>query len=423
MAATNRNKHLTSEERKIIEKGIESGATKASIARILGKDNSTIGKEIALHRTQVYHCGLALECAIYKDCVHGRNCYPACPDYRPFRCSRRDRSPGACNGCTVFRNCRFNKFKYDGAQAHLVYKKKLVNNRIGLNLDKQDVERLAAIVVPAIKQGLSPYHVVQNHPDIGLCEKTLYNYIGLGVFRPWGLIDLDLRQKSKRKLPKNAKLLYKKREDYRFLKGRTYADYQRYIQEETDLSIVQMDTVYNEVSGPYLQTFLFTEYEFLFAIYHNERTSAAMVQGIELLEKILGQALFIQQVRILLTDRGSEFSDAEGIEIARNGLTRTRIFYCDPMASGQKGSLEKRHTELRYILPKGTALKQLGLRDQKALNLVLSHINSTPREKRRGKTPFELMRFFCPELLGAFADFGVSEISREKVILKPYLLK
>ena len=29
---------------------------------------------------------------------------------------------------------------------------------------------------------------------------------------------------------------------------------------------------------------------------------------------------------------------------------RTRVFYCDHMSPGQKGSLEKRHAELRYIL-------------------------------------------------------------------------
>ena len=44
------NKHLTLDERRIIEKGINSGATKTSIADTIGKDNSTIGKEIKQHR-------------------------------------------------------------------------------------------------------------------------------------------------------------------------------------------------------------------------------------------------------------------------------------------------------------------------------------------------------------------------------------
>ena len=35
--------HLTSEERRIIETGIRNGSTKTAIAKIIGKDNSTIG--------------------------------------------------------------------------------------------------------------------------------------------------------------------------------------------------------------------------------------------------------------------------------------------------------------------------------------------------------------------------------------------
>ena len=47
MPSRDKGTHLTLENRKIIQSGIEHGATKTSIADILGKDNSTIGKEIA----------------------------------------------------------------------------------------------------------------------------------------------------------------------------------------------------------------------------------------------------------------------------------------------------------------------------------------------------------------------------------------
>ena len=46
MAKSNKNLHLTLSEREIIQRGIENGSTKASIAATLGKDKSTIGKEI-----------------------------------------------------------------------------------------------------------------------------------------------------------------------------------------------------------------------------------------------------------------------------------------------------------------------------------------------------------------------------------------
>lgn len=78
---------------------------------------------------------------------------------------------------------------------------------------------------------------------------------------------------------------------------------------------------------------------------------------------------------------------------------RTRVFYCDPMRAGQKGSLENNHEELRYILPKGVKdLRAIGFTGQDKLNLILSNINSAPVQSCGGKTPFELLQFMFPDL-------------------------
>lgn len=423
MATSNQNKHLTLAERIIIETGIQSGATKAAIAKTIGKDNSTIGKEIALHRQLTRRCRLPLECSNYKTCKHGRQCFENCPDFKQFKCSRRDRSPGACNGCSVQSHCRFNKYYYNAQIAQKQYEKLLVETREGLDLLEQDIQRLATIVVPAIKQGHSPYHIIQNNKELGLSEKTLYNYIAKGVFRPFGVLDIDLRLKTKRKMTKKQTIVYKKRKDNKYLKGRTYQDYLNNIKEEPDINILQMDTIYNEQSGPFIQTFKLLNFDFLFGIFHETKSADDMNFGIDLLETIIGRKLFQSQVEVILTDRGSEFTDAEYIEIRSDSTIRTRIFYCDPMASGQKGSLEKRHAELRYIIPKGISFAKLSLTNQDKLNLALSHVNSSPRKKSMGKTPFELLRFYCPELLEKFLDFGLKEIAQNLVILKPYLIK
>ena len=42
--------HLTLDERRIILTGIINGSTKTAIAQTIGKDKSTVGKEIKLHR-------------------------------------------------------------------------------------------------------------------------------------------------------------------------------------------------------------------------------------------------------------------------------------------------------------------------------------------------------------------------------------
>ena len=103
MSSSNSNKHLTLQERSIIETGIRNRSSKKAIADTLGKDKSTIGKEILSHRQLTKKCNLPLECADYKKCKHGRNCKSSCPDFVPFSYKFRDRSPGACNGCPTLR--------------------------------------------------------------------------------------------------------------------------------------------------------------------------------------------------------------------------------------------------------------------------------------------------------------------------------
>lgn len=424
MAANMKYKHFTLEDREIIAKGIENSSTKASMARVLRKDSSAIAKEIRKHREKYRKGRYPTQCRNFPHCTHRRACTDlSCPDYEAFYCSRRDRSPGACNGCSKLSHCPYERYIYHPLHAQEAYQKELVEARQGLDLSQDDIERLAKTVVPLILQKQSPYMIVKNHPELGLCEKTLYNYIALGVFSPWHVIDLDLRLKVKRRCPKRTRLLYKKREDRRFLVGRTYNDYLAFHQLHEDASIVQMDTVYNDPSGPYIQTFKFLDLDFLFAFFHLKKTAQAMVDGVNRLETLLGSELFHQYVQVILTDRGTEFSLPDLMETAADGTKRTSVFFCDPMAAGQKGSLEKQHSELRYILPKGKSFATLGMTGQDKLNLALSHVNSFPKKKNHAKTPFDLLHFFAPDLFEKFTTFGVHVIEKDKVILAPSLLK
>lgn len=413
MSCSNKNKHLTLEERIIILTGIENGSTKVAIAK-------TLGKEIALYRLLKHKSPLPLECTNYKKCTHSRHYNIDCHDFVAFTCSRRDCSPGVCNSCSNYRYCHFNKYFYSAVDTHDAYKIQLVDSRLGVNLTLSDAIRLGNIIKPLIDKGQSPYQIVTNHPELGICEKTLYNYIETNVFSCVGLHTMDLRLKSKRRMSKKKSTIYKKRKDRKYLAGRLYKEYLEYY---PSASVVEIDTVYNDVShGPFIQTFKFLNYSLLLGIYHETKTAQDMVEGVNILEQMLGQELFIKYVQVLKTDRGSEFTNTEDIEIHK-GITRTRVYYCDPMQSGQKGSLENNHKELRYILPKETNLRELGLINQEALNIVLSHINSAPKEKLMGKSAIEMTRFLNPKLLEKCIKNGLEEIEKDKVALKPYLLK
>lgn len=423
MSSNNKNLHLTVQERIIIEKGIENGSTKAAIALTIGKDKSTVGKEIKKHRELVHKSSYKINCANMKNCSHNHVC-DNCADFKPFTCNRRDRSPGACNGCSKYTHCRYDKYRYKADFSHKKYREDLVDSRTGINMSYEECKAMADIIVPLIEAEHSPYHIVTNHPELNISEKTLYNYIENGIFREFGLLDIDLRIKTKRKITKKASNKYKKREDKKYLNGRTYDDFINYTAENKNLSVVEMDTVYNNGStGPFMQTFKFLDYSFMFIVYQEEKTAKSMVEGVDFLEKILGEDLFSEEVAIIKTDRGSEFCDAEGFEKEENESRRTRIFYCDPMASGQKGSLENNHKEIRYICPKENDLKDLELNSQEKANLIVSHINSQSKEHLKGKSPLEVMEFMNPALYQKFKDFGIERINKDNIVLKPYLLK
>lgn len=425
MGESNAFSHLTLDERRIILTGIVNGSTKTAIAQTIGKDKSTVGKEIKLHRALTHKCKMPLECNNYRKCPFNHQCTPDCPEYDPFRCSRRDRTPGACNGCSNWSHCRFDKYQYCPEDAQMDYRTTLIDSREGVNLTSQEAKAMADIIKPLLGQGQSPFQIVTNHPELGISEKTLYNYIENDVFHEIaGITVMDLRRQVSRRISKKKSKGYKKRTDRKYLLGRTYKDFREYISENPDIFVTQMDTVYNdETNGPFIQTFKFVNAGVLFGIYHETKTAKSMKEGVDLLESVLGTELFRKYVHVLLTDRGSEFTAADAMETASDGTRRTRIFYCDPMQSGQKGTLENKHIELRYVLPKGTDLRALGLIDQTALNLALSHVNSAPVEMLGRKSPLDLADFMYHDLYERLDAFGVHKIEKDKVILKPYLLK
>ena len=66
-------------------------------------------------------------------------------------------------------------------------------NNASINMTYEELKSLANVIVPLIKAGQSPYQVLTNHPELNISKKTLYNYIEDGVFREFGLLDIDLR--------------------------------------------------------------------------------------------------------------------------------------------------------------------------------------------------------------------------------------
>ena len=106
----------------------------------------------------------------------------------------------------------------------------------------------------------------------------------MGLFRDWGITNISLKRKTKRKLPKKKK---KKRKDSSSYEGRTYTDYLEYKIQNPNITTTEMDTVYNNQSGPYIQTFIFENTEFMIGILHKEKTSNSMSESLNSLQNIL----------------------------------------------------------------------------------------------------------------------------------------
>ena len=384
---THDNKHLTLDERKIIQIGIENGSNKIDIARTIGKDPTTIAKEIRKHRTFKPRNQF-----IYPSiCIHRKECggcKKKCYRYEEIKCNKRDKSPGACNKCPKIATCHLDKYFYYATTADSEYKNDLINFREGINMTTKEVKDLADILKPLLDQGQSIYQIKSSHKEIKQCSKTLHNYIEMGVFKNYGIDNISLKEQVNRKQFKNK---YKKRKQSANYENHKYEDYLKFKEENPIIPTTEMDTVLNSLSEPYIQTFYFEGSGIMIGFIHKEKTSESMAKTVDNLENILGHDLYRELFPLILTDRGVEFEKVDLFEFNQDTREfRTNIFYCDAYQSSQKPHVENTHNYIRNIIPNKIDSSDINQND---LDLMFSHINSTTRKSLKDKTPYEVFDF------------------------------
>ncbi len=421
-------KHLTIEDRIYIQNELDKGTSFKDIARFLCKDPTTISKEVKARRaSDWFHkgtflnaknfctkrfrckktnaCNKILLCGV--KCASCPTCNQTCPDFQKERCSKLDRAPYVCNGCSKkINHCTIaHKYTYNARFADRKYRECLKDSRSGIAMTRQELHKKDKIITPLIDQGQSPYQIVANHPELNLSVRSVYNYLDMGLLTAR---NVDLKRKVKFKPRKVHKSQIS---DRRVFNGRTYADFQQLHLE----SFVEMDTVHSAVgSSKTLLTFFFTREKLFLAFLMNRNTEGSVRLVLDRLEKRFGTFDFLT----LFDDRGAEFGDPDSLETGVTGIQRTNIYYCDPMRSGQKGGIEQAHTMLRMILPKRTTFEFLTQWD---VNLITSHINSTPRESLNGRTPYDVaLEAFGEDVLKAFQ---LRRIDPDKVVLTPKLIR
>lgn len=423
-------KHLTLEERKYIEEGLDKNLLFKEIAKFLSKDPSTISKEIRKHRQRKepgsIHFGFN-KCANRQSCHRKNICNPnctkecrscklcneKCSDFDEGLCARLRRPPYVCNGCEFNLNCRKIKYLYRAYTSFNEYKTTLSTSREGINCTSEELEQLDNLISPLIAKGQSISHIYLTQKDkINCTKQTLYNYIDNNYF---SVCNLDLPRRVKYKKRKSKK---KEVKDTTIRQGRTYEDFLKYCEDNPDLPIVEMDTVEGKKGGKVLLTLFFRSSKLMLAFLLNKKNSISVQKVFDYVENILGNELFEKTFPIILTDNGSEFSNPLGLEFNQEGIGRTRIFFCNPEASYQKGSIEKNHEYIRYIIPKGISMDTF---TQSDITKMINNINSTARESLNGHSPYELSKLLIHK--DVLKKLNLTMVPANEIQLTPSLLK
>ena len=424
--------HLTLQDRGTICARINQGISFAQIAEELDRDPGTISKEIRLHRVSIEKgsygrgfnpcihrrdCKKTYVCKTCfcsgRPCRNCKDCYKYCPDFVEEVCPKLSKPPYVCSDCKDRQRCTLRKYEYQPNLADQAYRETLSESRKGLAIDPLELERIDKVVSPLIKNGQSIHHVFMNNADeLMVSEKTAYNYLNAGLF------DADkmdcpriVRMRPRRSTPK-LKI------DRHCYEGRTYEDFMRFIADNPDVPVVQMDSVIGNKSGKVLLTLFFQNSNLLLAFLRDHNTARSVLDVFNDLYAMFGREIYCRLFPVILTDRGSEFSNPVPIEQDENDELRSLVFYCNPSAPYQKGGIEVAHELVRRVLPKGKSFDDL---QQENIDLMLSHINSYKRGKLNSRSAYQLFSFIYGDDI--LPKLNIHEIEPNDIVLSPKLLK
>jgi len=395
---SNYKKHLKLSERIKIEKALDNGESFRSISRDINKGVNTISREVLNRR--------------YKEKGNYFNGFPG-------KCEKLEKAPFVCNACPNSKKCRMTKYYYSAENAQEDYKKILVESRVGIDQTTQELKQLNKIVKEDIDKGHSFALIIHNHPELDVCERTLYNYQEQGYLTTKN-IDLPrkVRYKKRKKKTTDKDNQITKEPDY--LKGRNHNDFLLCLRENQVSYFTEMDTVEGIIGKGQscLLTLYIKEAEFLFIFKISEQTITCVNGKIKEIKLTISNELFHKIFIIILTDNGSEFKRPSEIENNGPDVLDSKVFYCDPQRSDQKSQIELSHEYIRRYIPKGISINNYT--EQNILDMMC-HINSTPRKSLDWKSPYEVfVSMFGNEALN---KLGIYKVDSKEVILNDSLFK
>ena len=326
---------MTRVERYGIEDGLRRGWTIPEIAAYVKRPPQTVTNEIKNRRIdsskgfketnstcrwygecrRTHVCDT--NCGMDKWCKHCHQCFLQCRDYEARTCDRLVAPPFVCNGCTNERICHLPKKFYVAKVAQADRESKLHVSRSHVHASDETLAKMNAALKDGLLRNQSVRHIMASNADAfgGLCERTVYNYIGSDGLDALGVGRGDLPYAcSRRPRPKQAAT----KTDAKCRVNRTHDLFVLWKEQNPGALVPEADTLKGQVGGSVLFTIQFPCQ--LMMAFHKERETAQTWTGIvNMLYRLAGRPLFMTLFPAILEDNGAPF---QGHELQRPGPGR-----------------------------------------------------------------------------------------------------
>lgn len=204
-----------------------------------------------------------------------------------------------------------------------------------------------------------------------ISKQTFYRYIEQGVFLTITNQDLPV----KRNKPDHQ---YRKVRQKRPPRGESIEKRPAEIAERVTFGHWEMDCVEGK-KGTKKTLLVLTERKTRLEIIRlmKDKTAASVIKALNSIERQYGAERFSLMFKTITVDNGSEFSDYIGIEKSclRKG-SRTKVYFCHPYSSYERGSNENQNKMVRRHYPKGCDFTSVKPADIRKLE---NWINNYPR--------------------------------------------
>lgn len=291
---------------------------------------------------------------------------------------------------TIYNECRRGRYIHTNSDltTEIRYSAQIAQDKRNYNVTARgtipkilkDKKLAKAIEEKIVEKGYSPEVAIETMVSTGemdkfeqtVCTKTVYNSIDKGFFVRITNKNLPVKRNKNKK---NYKPIHRIK---KVGAGTSIEDRPEYIQTREEFGHMEMDSIIGKrEKGSTLLTIVERKTRNCIIRKQPDKTAKAVIDTLDELERELGD-VFYKLFKTITVDNGSEFADCEGIERSciYPGRKRTKVYYCHPYSSSERGSNENENRMIRRKIPKGTSINKYSDED---IQEVEDWVNDYPR--------------------------------------------